>query len=688
MDLNKNHTLIPRFGTCTKDCYGSCVFTGYWDDSAPIQKLVKANPNKKHPFTQGIFCPKFTDRQTILYHEERIKHPLYRLGKKGLNQFQNISFSKAWETLLYKINEVLNEHGPRSIMFASYCGNTGLISGYYPLRFFYNLGSFVSKGGICNEGGLAGLAQMFGTYSMTNPFQINNSETHLIVVWASDLSENNNHLYNLVRKAQKKGTKLVVVDSKITKISQQADLHIRPAQNSDVVLSSLILQKLVKSEKINYSFLKKHVKDYEHIIDESLQTDEEEKHKIVRVNINNLTYLIELLIEHKNHTIFTVGYGIQKDFFGGKIVQSIALLQIFLGNFGRAGTGLLYSQSDYNKSLITKIIQEISQDRLFSSKNEYEIISLSEALEDKKIKLLIISNFNPANSLPNQTRLRKSLMRKDLFTVVLEVFQTETTSFADLVFPMKFDVETNEIVASYYIPGLSINQSGKCPYPDCLSNFEFFTKLGYDLGKQRNWKLTNLNQFKGNDSDLLDKCLDIAGNKIKTEVLENGYSLFFKEDSVFFKNLIFPTPSTKIELTRSSLNLPNPPLLFKFPEDDDSEEFTLLTPHHPRFLHSQLGVLNRKFYPDFEKVFVADHDLKKIKCKIGDQVLVFNQLGTSEFIIDTLNSLQSGVALIYSGGPIRSNDAKNPNYFTPDIPEELGHSGSYNSARIRIKKIK
>ena len=686
MDLNKNETLISRFGTCSKDCYGSCVFTGYWDDSAPIQKLVKASPNKEHPFTQGIFCPKFTDRQKILYHEERIKQPLYRSGKKGVNQFQKISFSKAWETLLFKINEVLNEHGPRSIMFASYCGNTGLISGYYPLRFFYNLGSFVNKGGICNEGGLAGLAQMFGTYSMTNPFQINNSETHLIVVWASDLSENNNHLYNLVRKAQKRGTKLVVVDSKITKISQQADLHIRPAQNSDVVLSSLILQKLVRSEKINYSFLKKHVKDYEHLLDESLKTDEEEKQNIVRVNLNNLTNLIDLLIEHKNHTIFTVGYGIQKDFFGGKIVQSIALLQIFLGNFGRAGSGLIYSQSDYNKPVITKIIQEISQDQLFSIKYEYEIISLSEALENEEIKLLFISNFNPANSLPNQTRLRKNLTRKDLFTVVLEVFQTETTSFADLVFPMKYDVETNEIVASYYIPGLSIIQSGICPYPDCLSNFEFFNKLGYDLGKQRNWEEKHMKLFKGNDSDLLDKCLDIAGNKRKTEVLENGYSLFFQEDSVFFKDLIFPTPSTKIELTKTSLNLPSPPVIFKFPEDDVSEEFLLLTPHHPRFLHSQLGVLNRKFYLEFEKVFVSKRDLDKLKCKIGDQVLVYNQFGKSEYIIDSLNSLQSGAALIYSGGPIRSNDTRNPNYFIPDIPEELGHSGSYNSAKIRIKK--
>ena len=100
-------------------------------------------------------------------------------------------------------------------------------------------------------------------------------------------------------------------------------MHLRPTQNSDVVLSSLILQKLVRSEKINNDFLKKYVKDYEHLIDESLQSNEEEKHKNVRVNPTKFANFIDLLIEHKNHTIFTVGYGIQKDFFGGKIIQSI-----------------------------------------------------------------------------------------------------------------------------------------------------------------------------------------------------------------------------------------------------------------------------------------------------------------------------------------------------------------------------
>ena len=40
-----------RFGTCSKDCYGSCVFEGFWNDNALEQKLIKVSPLKKHPLS-------------------------------------------------------------------------------------------------------------------------------------------------------------------------------------------------------------------------------------------------------------------------------------------------------------------------------------------------------------------------------------------------------------------------------------------------------------------------------------------------------------------------------------------------------------------------------------------------------------------------------------------------------------
>ncbi|MCK4371116.1 MAG: hypothetical protein KAW03_08620, partial [Candidatus Lokiarchaeota archaeon] len=75
-----------RFGTCTKDCYGSCVFKGIWDDKALEYKLLSTRPLKEHPFTNGFFCPKYKQREKLLYHQKRLKNPLIRAGPKSENK--------------------------------------------------------------------------------------------------------------------------------------------------------------------------------------------------------------------------------------------------------------------------------------------------------------------------------------------------------------------------------------------------------------------------------------------------------------------------------------------------------------------------------------------------------------------------------------------------------------------------
>ncbi|MFX1324174.1 MAG: molybdopterin-dependent oxidoreductase, partial [Promethearchaeota archaeon] len=174
---------LHRFGTCSKDCYGSCTFNGFWDDNAVEKKFLYGIPQKNHPFTNGFFCPKYKRRQDLLYHPDRLKKPLIRVGPKSENIFKSISSQGALETISQKVNDVIISGNPKSIIGAFYAGNSGLISQYAPLRFFGEIGGTVTRGGICNEGGCAGLSKMFGTYSITNPFQINSSSTQLIVVW-------------------------------------------------------------------------------------------------------------------------------------------------------------------------------------------------------------------------------------------------------------------------------------------------------------------------------------------------------------------------------------------------------------------------------------------------------------------------------------------------------------------------
>ena len=654
------------------------MFIGEWNDDAYERKLISAIPMKNHPFTQGVFCTKLNRRQDLIYHPKRLKQSLIRIKPKGKNNFNPIHIEKALNTIAKKVRVVIEKYGSSAILGAFFSGNSGILSVNAPLRFFGKLGGTITSDGICNEGGCAGLTKLFGTYSTTNPFQITNSATYLIVVWGSNLSETNNHAYLLVKQALKNGVTLMVVDSRRTRIAEEARYFIQPYPGTEHLLSKLILHQLIKRDVFDKIFLKEHVDGFNSIISETSFIDENKLLSQTGVNTRTLNDFVDLLVKFKHHTIFNVGYGIQKAYYGGRIVQSIALIQILLGNFGKPGTGLIYSQSDFNKPFLQPLLDYITQITPETFLKEISLINLGSALASGNYKMLFVYNFNPASSLPNQNQLRSALSQKDLFIVVQDMFLNETTKYADLVIPAKFDVESFDLISPYYIPGLSINQAGPCPYPDCMSNFEFFQRLARKIG------LENSPIFQETDESIIKKCLNLLPSNMQENIKTNGYHLLFDQDYVPYENLHFPTPNGRIQAQGPHFEFSNHELKSRLNHKEN--EFLLITPSHNYFLHSQLGLLHPEYLEVFNKIFLNPADIKALNLEVSNEIWVSNEKGSAKYIIAESKALKSGVALIYSGNPSPSAKKSNVNIFTPDKPEELGLSGAYNSAVVEIHK--
>jgi anaerobic selenocysteine-containing dehydrogenase len=677
--LEKRNLNKIRFGTCTKDCYGSCVFKGIWNDDAPERKLIHARPSKNHPFTNGFFCPKLNRRQDFLYHKDRLKNPLIRNGSKSENNFKSISLKKSFDIIVEKITDIKQKGNTNSILGAFYAGNSGLISKYAPLRFFEEIGATITSGGICNEGGCAGLTQIFGTYSTTNPFQLKNISTRLIVIWGSNLSESNNHAYYLVKQALKKGTVLIVIDSRCTVVANKAQyfLHIFPG--TEHLLAKMIIHELIACKAYDQKFLNDYVDFYSSFFSETAQIDKQELLSQIGIDIQTFQRFVDLLIEFKHHTLFNIGYGIQKAFHGGRIVKTIALIQILLGNIGKPGTGLIYSQSDFLKPILRPLQDYITQNPTDSKLKEIPIIKLASSLSTGRYEILFIYNFNPASSLPNQNLLRRVLLNKNLFVVVIDMFLNETTKYADIVIPAKFDLETNDLISAYYIPSLSINIGGPCPYQDCLSNYEFFQQLACKIGYKDS--IT----FQESETTIFKNCLEMLPSKIKKEIDSQGYYLLFDNISVPFSNLIFPTPNNRIQAIGPHFEFGGNELKRRFRRARN--EFLLISPSHFHFLHSQLEQLNMKYRDVFSNIFLTLEDIQALDLVIGDHVRVSNEYATEVYSLAESPILKPGTALIYSGLSSTSEGTPNANYFTPDKPEDLGFSGTYNSAIVKITKL-
>ena len=676
--MSNNFELKKRYGTCSKDCYGSCVFIGEWNDQAPEKKLLTAKPLKEHPFTSGFFCPKFNNREKLLYHPHRLKTALIRSGSKGFNSFKQISLEKAISLVSEKLTTTKNKFGPSSIVAAYYAGNSSLISQFSPIRFLGKFGATVTTGGICNEAGIHALSKMFGNYSTTNPFQINNPNNKLIVVWGSNLADRNNHAYFLVKKAIKNGSLVVVVNPIRTKLVENTTFFLQPFPGTDYLIAKYIMNKIILSGEYDKDFLVQHVDNYKSLITKVERIDENKIIQQTGLTGDSLEAFVNILLKFQHKTLFIVGFGPQKYFYGGKNLNTIALIQILLGNFGKLGTGFLYSQSGFNKEFTAPLMNYITHPKSYSPYISFPLVTLGPSLSSNKFKMLFTYNLNPANSLPNQTILRKSLSQEDLFVVVLDMFLNETTKFADIVIPAKFDLECDDLITPYFTPGISINQGGPCPYSNCVSNYEFFQLLA----KKNGWGDDML--FQETQKEILDKCVELLPKEAQQSLKLNGYYIPFGINAIPFEELKFPTFSGKIQIQHSNLELFDPQLDILLHRNQN--EFYLLSPAHKYFIHSQMGEIHREFENEFGKIFLNPYDIESIGLKLHEKVLVSNEFGEGKFILDQNIALKPGIALIYSGLPFANTLQENVNIFTPGKSEESELSGAYFSATVKITK--
>ncbi|GAB4314107.1 MAG: molybdopterin oxidoreductase family protein [Promethearchaeota archaeon] len=677
--------LTRRFGACARDCTGGCAFVAFWDDGAPTHNLVRVEASSDHPYTRGKFCKKYARRVDLLYHPDRLVKPLVRSGPKGTNRFRGATTSEAFSLVAREAAATLDED-PLGLLVATYAGNSGLLSQHFAGRLVRALGASVTTGSICNSGGMAGLKALLGTYSPTNPFQLLSPECRLVVVWGCNITETDYHAYMLVKRALEGGAKLVVVDPVPTRVAKRAHLHVQPRPGGDLALVALVCHELGELGALDEKFCEERVPGWRKPWESARSKSASQLEELAGVDASIVDAFAGVLAEHAGHAIVRAGFGLQKHRHGGRVVQALAWLQLFLGNFGRPGAGLIYSQSDHARDKWAKARALASGEALGEPGRRVDLLDLASTLtrgdgSRPPVRLLFVQNFNPASSLPDQARLRRGLSRDDLFVVVLSDFLNETTRFADVVFPVKFAEETPDLVTSWGVPGVVLNEGGPCPHEACRSNPEFWRALAEELG------LGDLPEFRGTERELLDRCLEVLPGEVRADLLERGYHVATGTAEVWYSSGRFPFP----------FQPGAPPDPFEFLDRlatvaaGRPGEFALLTPCPPDHLHSQLDQVARdKAREPFGKLFVSPADAEALEARPGEVVVVETVGGqaSGEFRLATWEGLRRGVAVAYSGGPDLSGGRYNANFFTPAEPEELGGSGTYNGGRVVVRPLR
>jgi anaerobic selenocysteine-containing dehydrogenase len=467
-------------GACPHDCPDTCAMLITVEDGRAVR--VAGDPD--HPVTQGFLCAKVNRYVERTYHEDRLRTPLRRVGPKGSGTFEPITWDAAVDEIASRLGAIAaSDDGPQAILPYSYAGTMGLVQGSsMDRRFFHLLGASKLDRTICSMAGTIGMRMTVGANVGADGEGV--PESDLVLLWGTNTLTANPHLWPFILKARERGAPIICIDPIRTRTAMQCDewLPIRPG--SDAALALGMMHVIFARGLEDTDYLEQYTLGHEAMRERAAEWAPSRTASVTGLSEDVIISLAERFGRAKAAFI-RVNYGLQRHAGGGMAVRTIACLPAVAGHWRRAGGGVQLSTSanfQFNKAALER-------PDLGPPARTINMIRLGDALTlpdagvgGPPVKAMIVYNSNPAAVAPDRNAVLRGLAREDLFTVVLEHFQTDTADWADIVLPATTQLEHWDIHLAYGHHYVSLNRPAIAPVGEAKPNSEIFRLIAARMG--------------------------------------------------------------------------------------------------------------------------------------------------------------------------------------------------------------
>jgi anaerobic selenocysteine-containing dehydrogenase len=440
---------------CPHDCPDTCVMTV----DVEGERAVALGGDADHPFTRGFLCAKVNRYLERVYSPDRILHPLKRAGNKGEGRFERLSWEEALDEITRQFQQVIAAHGPQAILPYSYAGNMGILSyGSMDRRFFQALGASLLDRTICATAGGRGLEATVGGSLGFDPEAMDRAR--LVVAWGTNMVGSNVHQWPFVEAARRRGARVITVDPFRSRTAEKSDQHIAPLPGTDAALALGMMHVIFRDGLEDRDYLERHTLGADDLRARAREWPPERSAAVTGLDGRAVeAFAREYATTHPS--AIRINYGLNRHAGGGLLLSTSGAFPVNKVALERPDLTPPGTRS-LNMSQIGRILTD-------------------EALSPP-VKALFVYNSNPAAVAPDQERVRKGLAREDLFTVVHELFPTDTVDFADIVLPATTTLEHYDIHKSYGHLYVSLNRPAIPPRGEALANTELFRRLAARLG--------------------------------------------------------------------------------------------------------------------------------------------------------------------------------------------------------------
>jgi anaerobic selenocysteine-containing dehydrogenase len=655
--------------TCPRDCYDACGVAVVKRNG----RIRHVRGDQTHPVSRGRLCKKCSTAYNgvLLDPSARLLHPLRRIGPKGTGEFEQVS----WEDAIGEMAERFSAVPGETILNAHYTGTFALLGYAFPLRFFNRLGATeIDPDTICNKAGHVALDYLYGT-SVDGFDPRTARDSAAILVWGANPSASAPHQHD--HWLPEAPGKVIVVDPVRTPTAAAADLHLAPFPGSDAALAFALLHVIARDGLTDPHLLAEHAVGYDELEPRLADCTPKWGERVTGVPAELIERAARLYGE--GPSLLWIGQGFQRQPRGGNAVRAVGLLPVVSGNLGKPGTGLLYLNGAGNRRIDEDYLAGTELSR--GAPDPISHMDLAQLLEDRsRARALCCWNINIAASNPEQVRLRRALARDDLFTVVVDLFATDTTDYADIVLPACSFLECDDLVASYFHLSLGAQVKAIEPLGESLPNTEIFRRLAAAMGYEEP-------ALHERDEDVIARVLEPTGVSFE-ELAKRGTVWLDPEPVLQFEDLRFPTPSGRVEIASEQAEADGHPRLPE-PHADPrpgSQLLRLLSPASAWLLNDSFANDPKLTYRlGSATVTMHPQDAADRGLLAGDNAVLESPTGRLTLTVALSEELPRGVIYSPKGRwPKREPGDANVNVLNPGVESDMGRSTTVHGVEVTV----
>jgi anaerobic selenocysteine-containing dehydrogenase len=538
-----------------RGCHGVCQVLVHLEGD----RVVKVTGDPESPTSRGYLCPKGSAAPELLYHPDRLTHPLRRVGERGENRWKKVSWEEALNEMTDKLTQIKRESGAEFVAIGQ---GTGRPHTEWTARFAHAYGTpnFIGPAHICYVPRVIASGLILGRLPVCDIYGFGGEKPACILIWGCNITYSgaaDGMCGGMLQGALRKAQKVIVVDPRRINPAETADHWLQLRPGTDGALALAMINTIIDEDLVDHHFVDNYTSGFDKLVEHVRNSTPEWAEPITGVKASEIRAAARTYATY-SPACLQWGNGIDMSVCSFHTGRSLLILMGITGNIDRPGGNVLWVPPAKVKPKSVFINHDQLGEQFLPSGQKERMIAAGKfpfcpnthtptfwdsviSGHPYRVRAAWIIGSNPLLTATQGMKIERALKEYLEFTVVSDLFMTPTAQLADLVLPAATWLEQDDVVFFHKI-WCVIARKKLAEFSEARDDRDVIFEMAHRLGLHE--------AFPWKDSgEYLDWVLEDTGLNFKrfceTDILfgEMRYRKYVVEG--------FQTPTGKFEISSS-----------------------------------------------------------------------------------------------------------------------------------------